>query len=269
MRKILLIAVLLFVVSSFSDSASIIGAVETVPLPSVGDTFVYHVNVTGSREATKEEANEHEETYEFMGVKEVKGQTKTGIVENSEALSSAWWRIGRSDKDAYTDHYLALVGSSQCFYLDTESGGDITWYLEPMKLFDFPLQKGKSYSSASKTYLWVHDTGSRIVSTYETGGKYPDYGDSATANVTVVMENVTVPAGNFSCYKVSAVLTVKSGSGVTASTTTDTETFWYSPELKTFVKFESKIDVSAAFWQHFSGTRTRDLVSYELKEVKA
>ena len=265
MNKVLLALILLSVLFSLSGLAGIISAEESIPLPSVGDKFVYHVKVTGNREATKEEANEHNETYTFMGTKTVKGQTKEGEIEESEPYSSAWWKIERSDKNAPTDHYLALVDASQCLYLDVESGGDVTWYLEPMNLFEFPLQKGKSYSSSSKTYLWVHDTGSRIVSTYETGGKYPDYGDSTTANVTVVMDDVTVVAGNFSCYKITAVLTVKSGSGVTASTTTDTETYWYSPELRTFVKFESKLEVSAAFWQRFSGTRSRELLSYEVK----
>jgi len=265
MNRILLGLVLISVMLSLPGFADVINAQESLPLPSVGDKFVYHVKVTGNREATKEEANEHEETYTFMGTKDVKGQTKSGVVGGSEPYSSAWWRIERSDKDATTDHYLALVDGSECLYLDVESGGDVTWYLEPMKLFEFPMQKGRSYSGGSKAYLWVHDTGSRIVSTYETGGKYPDYGDSATMNVTVVSESVTVPAGTFDCYKVRAVITVKSGSGVTASTTTDTETFWYSPELKTFVKFESRLDVSAAFWQRFSGTRSRDLLSYEVK----
>lgn len=265
MNRILLGLVLISLLFSLSDFTSIIGAEEPATLPSVGAKFVYHVKVTGNREATKEEANEHEETYTFMGTKGVGGQTKNGPVEGSKQYNSVWWRIERSDKNATTDHYLALVDGSQCLYLDVESGGDVTWYLQPMKLFEFPMKKGSSYSGSSKTYLWVHDTGSRIVSTYETGGKYPEYGDSATTNVTVVSEKVTVPAGTFDCYKVRAVITVKSGSGVTASTTTDTETFWYSPELKTFVKFESRIDVSAAFWQHFSGTRSRELTSYEVK----
>jgi hypothetical protein len=265
MKGIILGLVLISTILSFSGFADVVSAQESMPLPSVGDKFVYHVKVTGNREATKEEANEHNETYSFMGTKDVRGQTKNGLVENSKEYNSAWWRIERSDKEAYTDQYLALVGNSQCLYLDVESGGDVTWYLQPMELFEFPMQKGRSYSGSSKTYLWVHDTGSRIVSTYETGGKYPEYGDSATTNVTVVSEKVTVPAGTFDCYKVRAVITVKSGSGVTASTTTDTETFWYSPQLNTFVKFESKLDVSAAFWQHFSGTRSRDLLSYEVK----
>lgn len=262
MKTISLIVVLLLLTPSLYINTS---AEEALPLPSVGDRFVYQVKVTGNREATKEEANEHEETYTFMGTKDVKGQTKSGVVESSKAYNSAWWRIERSDKKGYADEYRAIVNSSLCFYLTVEPGGDVTWYASPLKLFEFPLNRGKSYSSESKTYLWVHDTGSRIVSTYETGGSYPEYNDHTTANVTVVMDNVTVPAGNFSCYKITAVLTVKSGSGLTASTTTDTETFWYSPELNTFVKFESKIDVSAAFWQHFSGTRSRELLRYEVK----
>lgn len=268
MRKIFSIIVIALILTGLAEVMDVSG-VEELSLPSIGDRFVYQVSVTGDMEATKEEPNTHEEIYEFMGVKEVKGQTKDKVVENSKAYSCAWWKIERSDKESYIDQYLAMIENSLCLYLDSESNGDITYYITPLKLYEFPLKEGKNYSSSSKCYLWVHDTGSWIVSTYETGGDYPDYSDSATMNVTVTKENVTVPAGKFDCYKVQAVITVKSGSGITASTTTDTETFWYSPELKTFVKFESKLDVSAAFWQHFSGTRTRDLLRYEVKEVKA
>jgi hypothetical protein len=90
MNRVLLGLVLISVMLFFSGFADVINAQESVPLPSVGDRFIYHVKVTGNREATKEEANEHEETYVFMGTRGVKGQTRDGIVENSKEYNSVW-----------------------------------------------------------------------------------------------------------------------------------------------------------------------------------
>lgn len=51
MKTISLIVVLLLLTPSLYINTS---AEEALPLPSVGDRFVYQVKVTGNREATKE-----------------------------------------------------------------------------------------------------------------------------------------------------------------------------------------------------------------------
>ena len=273
MKKSFLIILTILLVVSFSGMTECLSAEEeqatNIPLPTIGDRFTYHARVTGDSEATTEEPNEHEEYHEFRGIKEgVKGQTKEGIIDEAVPYDSAWWKITRSDNSDYVDLYQAIIGNTLCWYLEVNSNTDITEYVTPMTFFGFPLEEGKVYSSESVTYLWVHETGSGIVSTYKTKGSYPEYKDSTTIDVTVSKEEITVLAGTFECYKVHTIFTVKSGSGVTKSTTINDLINWYSPELKTWVKEESKIDVSAAFWQKFSGTRIRELVDYEVKEVK-
>jgi len=267
MRRILSILVLVLIFFSFSGVMDAIGAEEKIPLPSAGDRFVYQVSVTGDREATKEEPNEHEETYKFMGIKKgVRGQTKEGVIGESVPYDTAWWKITRSDNSDYVDLYQAIVGNALCWYLEANFNTDITEYVTPMRFVEFPLKDGDVYSGESATYLWVHETGSQIVSAYETKGSYPQYRDNTAINVTVSKEDITVPTGTFECYKIHTIFTVKSGSGVTKSTTVNDHINWYSPELKTWIKEESKMNVSAAFWQSFSGTRIRELTNYEVKE---
>jgi len=284
MKKIILFVVLtILILVSFSDaiegfvtrversegefdlSSKEKQADQKVMLPPAGSMFMYGVKVSGDIEATKEAPNEHYEYYEFKGLKKgVKGQTKDGTVESSLPYDSAWWRISRSDNRDRIDLYSAVIRNALCWYLEANSNGDITWYTTPIKGFEFPLESGKTHSGNGKTYLWVHDTGSWIVSTYETKGSYPDYDDSTTINVTVSKGRVEVPAGVFDCYKVRAIFTVKSGSGITASTTVNDQTNWFSPELKTWVREHSELDVSAAFRQKFHGTRIRELENYRI-----
>jgi len=52
MSRILVALVLFSLFASLSGLVDMAGA-EDMPLPSIGDKFVYHVKVTGNREATR------------------------------------------------------------------------------------------------------------------------------------------------------------------------------------------------------------------------
>lgn len=87
------------------------------------------------------------------------------------------------------------------------------------KMFDFPLSIGKTwsfeYNSSEGTSRWHNKVAGKIVS----------------------LEKVTVPAGTFDTVKVVLIRDyVGSGIGGSSWTGTVTDTWWYAPQTKSFVK---------------------------------
>jgi hypothetical protein len=266
MKKTLLILLFLLLSSLFLLSVVAEDKGNIPPLPSTGSKFVYFVQISGDFEAIKERPGEHYEIFEFEGIVPVKGRTKEGIVETSPAYNCAWFGVSRNDSSDRTDLYLSINNSSLGWYLEHNSNGDVTWYLTPSKFIEFPVEKRQEHSTGTRSYIWVHNTGSWIVSTYETSGRYPYYKDYATIDVCVSKQNLEVRAGIFECYRIDSTFKVDTGSGLTASSTTNKQTNWYSPKLKMWVKERSELSVSAALGRNFSATRTRELIDYSIEE---
>lgn len=87
------------------------------------------------------------------------------------------------------------------------------------KVFDFPLSVGKTwsfeYDSSEGTSRWHNKVAGKIVS----------------------LEKVTVPAGTFDTVKVVLIRDyVGSGIGGSSWSGTVTDTWWYAPQAKNFVK---------------------------------
>lgn len=112
---------------------------------------------------------------------------------------------------------------------------------DPYLTFDFPLYVGKTWSQKWQWKLngWA-------------------YNNAVTASVEA-FEKVTTPAGTFDTYRVRLVHSytgVKTGRWTQAGTLEDT--FWYSPQVKYFVK-RTYVDPG---WSHI----TRELVSYSVND---
>lgn len=112
---------------------------------------------------------------------------------------------------------------------------------DPYPAFDFPLYVGKTWTRKWQWKLnrWTYD-------------------DTVTATVEA-RETITTPAGTFDTYRIRLVRAYHgTKTAYSPETGTLTDTFWYSPQAKQFVK---RI-YDAGKWAYI----TRELVSYSVSD---
>ncbi len=119
----------------------------------------------------------------------------------------------------------------------------VEWIYRPAKkLFSFPLEEGKEWSTH---YVWNTDDARGEIK-YDGSVKVEGW------------ENVTVPAGTFKALRIKSINNWRiEGNGRRGS---DTDTLWYVPGVKRSVKYTFRVEVSG------SGVFRHE--TYELKEFK-
>jgi hypothetical protein len=128
-------------------------------------------------------------------------------------------------------------------YLIDEKGKQVEATSGVRKLYDFPIVVNKMWSDTSTSVPVMGKKGG--YATYENEFKI------------VSTEIITTPAGKFECYKIyyhRRNVTSRKGGG--------SAHYWYSPEVKAWVKRE--YDMSTTFWSGPSATNA-ELISYKIK----
>lgn len=125
-------------------------------------------------------------------------------------------------------------------HLIDEKGKKVEAITGVRKLYDFPIMVNKMWSDTSVS---IPETGGRRYATFENEFKI------------VSTEIITTPAGKFECYKI-----YYQRRNVTSQKSGGWAHYWYSPEVKAWVKWE--YDMSTTFW---SSPTNAELISYKIK----
>jgi hypothetical protein len=126
-------------------------------------------------------------------------------------------------------------------YLIDEKGKQVEAKSGDRKLYDFPIVVNKMWSDTTVSMQVMGKRGG--YATYENEFKI------------VSTEIITTPAGKFECYKI-----YYNRRNVTSQKDSGWAHYWYSPEVKAWVKRE--YDMSTTFW---SSATNAELISYKIK----
>jgi hypothetical protein len=154
--------------------------------------------------------------------------------------------------DVKEDLYILKMGKDPDLYgydkktmnvkfLIKEGGRQVKFESSWRNVLDFPMFVGKK---------WTNNT----------------YGKPAQGQLEVTyinefnvegVENVTIPAGTFKCYKIQLKQT-----NMSARHKNGWVRYWYSPEVKIWIKREAE---NTDFWLNSTWTPNAELISYTLK----
>lgn len=128
-------------------------------------------------------------------------------------------------------------------YLIEQSGRKVKATSSFKKLFDFPLVVGKKWTDRtySKPAGWTLEV--TYINDFKIEG----------------IEQVTTPAGTFKAYIIHFKQT---NMAVTSGTRDGWIRYWYSPDVKTWIKREVE---KSSFWARVRWLQDAELISYELK----
>lgn len=261
-------------IASTETSVTSVSAEESVILPPVGSTFTFLVEATGDKSAvtgSMQKIGEYKEIYRYDGiVKDVKGRTKDGVIENSQPYDCAKWVVTRPDEPQYyREIYYAIRNNSLCYYLEIESSGATKYYPEAPKKISFPLKALDTFTTNTTFYVYVPDTGVFLSPQYESDGVNKD--KMRIEVIVVGKENVSVGAGTFECFRINTKLISDQGSGITANHVDRDINEWWCPELGFFVKSRDPCTVKSLasnipFMGDMESTVEMELISYTLGE---
>ena len=268
-RNIAVLIVCIMVIGVAMGIANFAGAQKNQKLdymPPANSTFTFHVASVGDKTATLslwKLPGESTEIHQYKGIAEnVNGMTKEKVIENSEPMTCALWRVtDPSDPNFYGGYYYATKDNTLYYFLEKQSTGEINWYQTPLKAASFPLKVGDSWQGKCDFYTNTPRTGEFLAPTYESKDLTSD---SMEIRGTIERkENVTTDAGTFECYKVTTVFTTRTGSGLTKTTTNMTIERWWSPKLNYFVKEHNAIEMKTMIGSR-SGTIDKELIGYKI-----
>ena len=261
-RRVLLAAgvmVVALLLAAVIASAPFSAAISGMPadIPAKGDTwkynviFYYHggitaigtltVNVTGTVDV-KAGVNETEQyhCYNYTAIQEVE---VIGSSINETTIKHDYY----SDGTVIASHYYVKVHSS---WVDWEEEGQLMrnyscYYNDTIRVFDFPLEEGKTWSKNVSVYFigwWL---------TSDTTGTWENitinWTNVTPINITVTGEVINVTevetgAGTFECWLVNLTNAELFYNATTGDISTAYSLVWYSPEVKNYVYREDYLD---------------------------
>jgi hypothetical protein len=207
MKLIVLIVLFILAVQMMAVPAA---GEDRLPNWEEGDTWEYSIS-TSFGNVTLTQVVEGEETLSVNG-------TQYDVYSVNSVMNLSFSGVDISYPSTYYNRRsdLALIKTEMSISIFGISSESVATYNPPKKEFNFPLAVGNTWSETCNAITYSVQNGAIT--------DYNEYEQTFSYSVEEV-EEITVPAGTFRCYKIVCV-----------DDFGDETTTWYSPKVKNFVK---------------------------------